>query len=389
MIYNAHLFLIVFLTMLPAIVILSWLTKKRLDTIKKTIEVVVEQSLQYLNEALKGFVESNIYHKNAFFINRHKEAQKKVGSYVIKIQTTQDMPARFFEVCAILGLFVLIVAIKYTTTAANTDVIIIGAFIAAAYKIIPGISRIINLTGQVRTYQYAIEGSSFTSRQTAKASAEKIETIEFRDIHFSYKELKVLDGLNCSMAAGSFIGISGDSGSGKTTLLQLLLGFCSPHSGTVLFNGVVADDNTRIANWRRVAYVKQEPFILHDTILNNIVLFENEYDSTRLTKVLEITGLKEMTDRFPEGIYKPVMEAGKNLSGGQRKRIAIARALYKNADMILLDEPFSELDELSELKMLKYLKQLAIDGKLIILISHAQHSFQLCDAVIHVDQQEA
>lgn len=390
MIYNGKLFMIVFLTMLPAIIMLSWITKKRLEKIKKNIKSVVEKSLQYLNEALKGYVESNIYDKNSFFINRHKEAQQTVGDHIAGMQTLQDLPARIFEVFAILGLFVLIVAIKYATAINNADVVIVGAFMAAAYKIIPSISKIINLARQVETYRYTIEGTINHSPEQQKKviSAQKIESIEFRNINFSYDRLQVLEEFNCSITAGSFIGLSGDSGSGKSTILQLLLGFYRPGSGSILFNGKVADCESRISHWNQIAYVKQEPFILHDSILNNITLFENEYNGKRLKEILEITGIQKVADQFPEGIHQQIMEAGKNLSGGQRKRLAIARALYKDAGLILLDEPFSELDELSELKILRYLKQLALAGKTIVLISHSRNSFQLCDTIINVYPQE-
>lgn len=390
MMYNARLFMIVFLTMLPAIIILSWLTKKRLDNIKRNIKVVVEQSLQYLNEALKGYVESNIYQKNTFFIQRHEVAQKNVGSHITSIQTTQDMPARFFEVFAILGLLALIVAIKYTTAANNADVVLIGAFIAAAYKIIPSIARIINLSGQVRTYSYTINATMNRqpARQASVAAAPNIKSIAFNNVNFAYKGLKVLEEFSCTIEAGSFVGISGPSGSGKTTVLQLLLGFCRPSSGSILFNGEMVTDEARAACWSRIAYVKQEPFILHASVLNNIVLFENGYDKEHLDEVLAITGLYEVTTRFAAGINEPITEGGKNLSGGQRKRIAIARALYKNADLILLDEPFSELDEASELKILQHFKLLALSGKTVVLITHNPNSFQLCDEVINVHHQE-
>ncbi len=386
MIYNGKLFLIVFLTMLPALVILSWLTKKRVEKIKKSMKNVVEQSLQYLNETLKGYVESNLYHKNSFFIDRHQKAQQTVGDNVADMQTIQDLPPRIFEVFAILGLFILIVTIKYATAISNADVVIVGAFMAAAYKIIPSISRIINLSRQVETYQYTIEGTikHFQEPRKENPSVQKIGSIQFSNIHFSYNKLKVLEEFNCSINAGSFIGLKGGSGSGKTTLLQLLLGFYEPDAGAVLFDGKVVDCGARIAHWSKIAYVKQDPFILHDSLLNNIVLFENEYNNDRLNEILEVTGLREVVGRFPNGIQQQIMEGGKNLSGGQRKRIAIARALYKNADLILLDEPFSELDELSELKMLQHLKQLALEGKTVILISHSRNSFQLCDTIINV-----
>jgi ABC-type bacteriocin/lantibiotic exporter with double-glycine peptidase domain len=220
-------------------------------------------------------------------------------------------------------------------------------------------------------------------RQTANKPVQKIKSILFNDVHFSYNEISVLTGFECSLYAGSFIGISGNSGSGKTTFIQLLLGFCTESSGSILFNEELTRSETRMAYWNKIAYVKQEPFILHDSMLNNIVLFEANYNKERLKQVLEITGLDDLLNQFPEGVNKILTESGRNISGGQRKRIAIARALYKDADVILLDEPFSELDEQSEFKMLQHLKQLALTGKMIVLISHSHNSFQLCHTVIN------
>ncbi|HWB28520.1 MAG TPA: ABC transporter ATP-binding protein [Chitinophagaceae bacterium] len=384
-IYNANLFAVVCLTLLPAIVILSWLNKKKLNVIKKNIQLAAEQSYQHLNEALTGYVESNIYDRNEFFINRHTASQQKLGGYITGLKITQDIPARFFEVFAVIGLLVLIVAIKFGNSGGGADVVMIGAFMAAAYKIIPGISKIITQAGFVKTYLHTIEAAravTIAAPQVLNSGSVKIMTIQCRDIDFGYNGLEVFKGFDCYLHTGSFTGISGASGSGKTTLLQLLLGFYTPHAGAVLFNGKITGEHERMACWSSIAYVKQQPFILHDSILNNIILFEEHYDKKRLEEILEVTGVNEIAGHYREGIHKNIMEAGRNISGGQRQRIALARALYKNAGVILLDEPFSELDEISELKMLQYLQQLALSGKIVVLISHTPASFRLCDNVI-------
>ena len=122
--------------------------------------------------------------------------------------------------------------------------------------------------------------------------------------------------------------------------------------------------------------------MVYDSILKNITLFENDYDFERVNHIIQVTGLKTFIDQFSEGIEKIITEDGKNISGGQRQRIAIARALYKEADVIILDEPFNELDEPSELAMLHYFKQLSEAGKIIILITHNTGSFTFCNDVI-------
>jgi ABC-type multidrug transport system fused ATPase/permease subunit len=393
-VYNAQLFLIAVITLVPPMFLLLFLTRRRLQFIKKNIKTIVEQSLQYLREALSGFVESNIFDKNAFFINRHTGVQVELGRKISRMQITQDLPARFFEVFAILGLFILIVAIKFSGSMGSAYIVLLGTFMAAAYKIIPGISKIINLSNQLKSYQHTIIKASDIIIYPAVA-VDKVTAVTFRDVCFSYNGNKVLHRLNAGIYTGSLTGISGDSGKGKTTMLNLIAGFLQPEAGEILFN----NGNKEISNTEsgemlktesrnylslrsQISYVKQDPFILHASVLDNIVLFDEQYNRLQLNEVLEITGLLKA---FPEGIDKIIMEGGKNISGGQRQRIALARALYKNANILLLDEPFSELDETSEIAIIQYLRTLAASGKIILLISHNPKSLDYCHTIINLN----
>lgn len=377
LVYNAQLFLIAAIALLPPIFLLVFLTKRRLKNIKKNIKTIVEQSLQYLREALSGFVESNIFDKNPFFINRHTTVQAELGKKISSMQITQDLPARFFEVFAILGLFILIVAIKFSGTMGSAYIVLLGTFMAAAYKIIPGISKIINLNNQLRAYQHTIAERAVNPEPSVNTINDKITSITFQNVGFSYNGNKILHRLNTTIYTGSLTGISGDSGKGKTTMLNLTAGFLQPEQGEILFN---SETRKYLPFWSQIAYAKQDPFILHASILDNIVLFDEQYDPVKLNEVLEITGLLK---NFPEGIGKIIMEGGKNISGGQRQRIALARALYKDATVLLLDEPFSELDEASEIAIMLYLRTLAESGKIILLISHNPKSLDFCHAVIN------
>jgi ABC-type bacteriocin/lantibiotic exporter with double-glycine peptidase domain len=382
LVYNAQLFLIAAITLLPPIFLLLFLTRRRLKNIKKNIKTIVEQSLQYLREALSGFVESNIFDKNSFFINRHTTVQAELGKKISSMQITQDLPARFFEVFAIMGLVVLIAAIKFSGTMGSAYIVLLGTFMAAAYKIIPGISKIINLNNQLRTYQHTIAETANTSvypEQSVHAINDKITSITCQNVGFSYNGNKILHRLHVTIYTGSLTGISGDSGKGKTTMLNLIAGFLQPEHGHILFN---SESRKYLPFWSQISYVKQDPFILHTSVLDNIVLFDEQYDAVKLNEVLEVTGLLKS---FPEGIGKIIMEGGKNISGGQRQRIALARALYKNAPVLLLDEPFSELDEASEIAIMQYLRALAESGKIILLISHNPKSLDFCHAIINLN----
>ena len=388
MIIDAKLLVILSLVLAPAVIVLRNITKKRLSSIRKNIKTTGEGVLKHLNEALSGFVESNIYNKNNFFTDRYAQSQNILNTYLANLQITQGMPSRFFEVFAVFGLFILIIANQLFSSSINFFTL--GAFAAAAYKIIPGISRIINFSSQVRTYEYTANelAKEVESKHAIKKveNIESLDSIDFFNIGFTYKNEAVLCGINFKINKGIFAGIKGTSGKGKTTLMNLLLGFLSPATGRIMLNNKETDALQRQSFWSKIAYVKQEPFIVHNSVLNNITLFEEKANDKKLHEAIEATGLTSFIHQFSEGLKKIITEDGKNISGGQRQRIAIARALYKDADVIILDEPFNELDEQSELAMLHYFKQLTGKGKIVILITHNMQSLSFCDTIIDLHE---
>lgn len=388
--YDAKLLMIVSAVLLPAVVFLSYVTKKRLGGIRKDLSSANEKNLQFLNEALTGYVESNIYNKNVAFTERYSSMQQVVNNYVANLQITQGMPSRFFEAFAILGLFLLIAAGLYNAAENATGIFTLGAYMAAAYKIIPGISKIINSNSSAKTYHYAmnelVNSKASFEKEKDEVNKEKLSSIVVRDISFSYNNNLVLNNFNCKFDKSSFTAITGSSGKGKTTLMNILLGFLCPASGVVLFNERTVNEAIRRNFWNRIAYVKQEAFMLHDSILRNIILIDESYDAVRLQEVIKNSCVAAFIESFPEGINKIITENGKNISGGQRQRIAIARALYKDADVIILDEPFNELDEVTELKMMQYFQWLAAKGKIVILITHNSSNLHFCTNIISLDE---
>jgi ABC-type bacteriocin/lantibiotic exporter with double-glycine peptidase domain len=386
--YNVKVLMIVSLILLPAVFLLSYITRKRLKDTRENIKTSNEITLQHLNESIAGFVESNIYNKNDFFTNRYKKSQSVLNRFIADMQVTQMMPARFFETFAVLGLFIFIALMQLNKKDDNDGIFMLGAFIAAAYKIIPGISRIINYASQIKTYSFTISEikKAVAQRVSKQSSAIKnIEKIELQNVHFTYKENTVLNDFSCIIHKGNFIGINGASGRGKTTLIDILLGFLSPQNGSILFNDEVIFSPEIKKFWSQISYVKQTTFLLYDSILHNITLYE-DYDKKKLANIIEVAGLKPWLDELKDGVHTTITEGGKNISGGQRQRIAIARALFKEAPLIVLDEPFNELDEVSEISLLNYFKQLSVTGTTILLITHNLTSFDYCDNMIYLDE---
>lgn len=388
--YNAKLFLLLFIILLPPVIIIAYFSKSKTRIARTQIKTSSEQSLQYLKEAIAGFIESKIYDRNNFFTERYSEKQQKLNQYLAGLQSVQGMPNRLIEVFAVFGFFVLIVVSKFTSSAAVPSVITIGAFMAAAYKIIPGIVKILNSIGMIRTYEYTISdlaGSNFEALSAQHISTEqKIATVEYKNVSFNYHDKKIFSRFNCVLKGGNFTGITGLSGKGKTTIINLLLGFEDTAEGEILFNGQITSGLQRSRYWQHIAYVKQQSFIIHDSIVNNITLGEKNIETQRLNSAITAAGLNELIVQYPEGVNKILTENGKNISGGQRQRIVIARALYKNAGLIILDEPFNELDRYSENKLLQHFDQLAQSGNIVILITHNKECLSFCNTIISLDE---
>ncbi|HEY6504014.1 MAG TPA: ABC transporter ATP-binding protein [Chitinophagaceae bacterium] len=390
LIYDAKLFLLLFCILLPPVIVIFYFIKSRLNATRNHIRISNERSFQHLLDALKGYVESNIYDRHDFFLHRYIEHRKKFSTHLFESISIQNLPPRIIEVFAVLGLFILIAIAKWSGNDDSATLITIGAFMAAAYKIIPGIVKIINSLGQLRIYEFSVNDLVQNSSATGAAgqSAAAIHSIQLKNINFRYKDQPVLNGLSFTIKKGDLVGISGKSGKGKTTILNLLLGFLPPASGELFINDMPAGKENIQQYWPFISYVRQQPFFIHDTILRNITLEEKDYDAERLQYALKVSGLDELMATFPEGQNKMITENGKNISGGQQQRIAIARALYKNADLIILDEPFNELDEASVITMLEHFRGLVRLGKMIVLVTHDKKSLAYCNKIISLDEQE-
>ncbi len=387
-IFNSLLFALLFAMLLPPVILTAYVTKKRLASLRQSGRKNREKSIQYLQEALSGYIESNVYHRKDFFIDRYQYFQGKFNAGLSEHQVMQNLPSRLIEVFAVFGLFLLIVFNTYISGTGSIQVLLLGGFMAAAYKIIPGIVKILNSMEQVKTYAFTIKDLLAERRRSEPSIAQNnspIHSIGFAAANFGYKDDAVLSNFFMTLKKGDFAGLTGISGKGKTTIINLLLGFLEPDTGSVLLNGSVTTARDRQAYWARISYIKQQSFFIHDSVRNNITLQE-EYEKEKLANVLRVTGVDHLLKEHPDGIDTILSENGKNISGGQRQRIILARALYKDADLVILDEPFNELDRVSEDRLLDHFRELAASGKIVLLITHNQDSLSFCNKIVSLDE---
>ncbi|MCC8377365.1 MAG: ATP-binding cassette domain-containing protein [Rickettsia endosymbiont of Graphium doson] len=212
-------------------------------------------------------------------------------------------------------------------------------------------------------------------------------SLEFKNVNFSYPSrpnLKILNNISFKIDSTQFIGIVGRSGSGKSTLMQLLLRFYVQESGIILVNNQdIALLNPNEIR-KLIAYVPQEASIFSGTIKSNI-MFGNDPSEEEITEIIKITGIADFVDKIPDGLDAKIGERGVRLSGGQKQRIALARALLRKPQILLLDEAMSALDSESEQKLLNSIRDI-MKGRIVISIAHRISSIESADNILIIDK---
>ncbi|RYY60366.1 MAG: ABC transporter ATP-binding protein [Chitinophagaceae bacterium] len=324
LLYDPALFALVVAVLLPPAFFLFRGIKRRIDRSKDTVKDANEASLRCLLDALKGQPEAKVYGRQGFFRDR-----PDAGAYLL---------------------------------------LRAGAFLAAAYKVIPGLVKIIGASGQLRAWSFTLDEAPLLREQPVASGP--IRKLEVSGVRYAWDRKPLFGNLSFEAFPGDIVLLESPSGSGKTTLLHLLLGFIEPQAGAVRINGVRVRPGNAAAFWTRTAYVRQDAFLIQDSVARNITFEEEPQDPQRLQAVLRATGLLRMLAATGDTPDKLVLENGRNLSGGQQQRIALARALYRRADLYLLDEPFNELDRAAVDELQVLLQDEAAAGKIVIVVTH-------------------
>lgn len=212
--------------------------------------------------------------------------------------------------------------------------------------------------------------------------------LHFKGVNFKYGDPKappVLSNINCSIPFGKTTAIVGTSGSGKTTLLKLILKFYNPESGTISLDNANLK-NIRNTTWRnRIGVVMQDGFIFGDTISRNIAVGEDIIDTKRLLEAVEVANIKDHIESLPLGYNTKIGSEGIGLSVGQKQRVLIARAIYKNPDFLLLDEATNALDANNERVIVENLDR-HLKDKTMIVVAHRLSTVKNADQIIVLDK---
>ncbi|MBQ2614382.1 MAG: ABC transporter ATP-binding protein [Clostridia bacterium] len=220
-------------------------------------------------------------------------------------------------------------------------------------------------------------------QKDCKEFYQNVKEIQVNQLTFAYEEVLIFNKADALFEKGKLTAICGKSGAGKSTLLNLMLGILPTEPDTI---SAVLQDGTKAsldAYHKAFAYVPQDFLLLSGTVLENITLFDENPDMEKVKQCLSIACLEEEIHQLPQGIHTQLGEGGSRLSGGQRQRMAIARALYSPADILLMDESTSALSVDTEEQVLNNLRK---TEKTVLFVTHRNSAIQLCDAVWRVER---
>ena len=228
------------------------------------------------------------------------------------------------------------------------------------------------------------------AREEEKETGRRVENlqgeIEFKEVYFNYDGQKpVFEGLNLRISAGEKVLITGQNGSGKSTLMKLILGLYHPRRGQIMIDGYNIKELSLASLRERISVVSQSVFLFNDTIWNNILYSRPDATESEVRRAVELSGAAEFIEKLEEGYNTIVGETGKKLSGGEKQKIAIARAILREADVLIFDEPTAHLDKESA-AMIERLVRDNFRDKTCLIISHKKWDISGIDRIIELEE---
>ena len=339
-------------------------------------------------EAYRGYAELEIARAFHTSLASFDQGMEFIVHNRLRMEVYQLFPSFLSEVAVVAGLALLI------GTGSGDLGLVSGVFAVAAFRLIPAVRAVLNswvtLQNASHTITVVKEGISDKLQQGTQNQTPFTlkQNIELRKLSFAFPDGHTLfSNLTLSISCGERIGVRGASGSGKSTLFNLMLGFFPPTSGEILIDGRKLTSTNRSEWHKLVGYVPQEIFIIEGTLADNIALGQTQVDHIKMIQVLEQVQLKEWANELPQGLDTPLGEYGSRLSGGQKQRIGIARALYKEAEVLFFDEATSALDNKTEQEINHALETLSLQHRelTLIIIAHRESSLAFCDRIFDLD----
>lgn len=346
----------------------------------------------FTTESFTGIETIRTMPASNFFLNEYKKRQIQSMKVSWSIEEKYILQNSFVTIFSRLSsLSVLIVGFYFVMK----NLISLGqvaAFISLSGFFSSSINSLINLQSGIQEAFAAINRlfeilSIESSISNGNEKPENLQPeIKFDKIDFSYiKEKPIYENFDLKISKGEWISFIGETGCGKTTITRLLLKFYKPNKGRILWNNIDLQDIDTNWLYSKIAYIPQDIILFAGTILENLTLFNQSYNKEKIYEITKQVGIYDKIMSLPNQFETLVGEKGTFLSGGEKQKIAIARALIKNPLLIIFDEATSNLDVFSEKQIVQIIKELHQNGMTIITIAHRLSTIKECDNIIILD----
>jgi len=354
-----------------------------------------EERTKLMVQGYNAYKEINIFNKHNFFIHNFKKFSNKYFQKLRNLFVVQQIPRLYLELISVIGLSIFIISSIGRGVEIENTIAVLSVFALGAFRLIPSVNRILT---NIQAVRYALPSIELLYNEFTKLNKNQNElkhnnslsfknSIELNKISYKYPETEkfILKDLYLKIIEGSTIGIIGESGSGKSTLIDILTGLIKPNMGSFSVDSKKLDNTSGYLNLK-VGYVPQTIFLLDDSLKNNIAfgIEESKINVERINEVLKDSQITNFVNSLEDGIETNVGERGMKLSGGQRQRIGIARALYFNPELLVLDEGTSSLDSKTEYDIMESINYLK-GKKTIILVAHRYSTLKECDVIYKLE----
>lgn len=357
-----------------------------------------EYMYKYSLELFQGIKEIKILGRQRYFVNHYANTSEKQSKITSQYTLSMASPAYIIEALFISGfLAALCLGNNYSMDMVSM-LPELASFAFAAFRVLPSLGKISSSVNNIlysvstvnATYRHVEDiAEDVEIREECGENKEKSEfhsEISVNNVSWQYPsgDKKVIDGLNMKIEKGSAVAFIGASGAGKTTLADIILGLLEPQEGNITLDGRDIRELSR--KWSNLlGYVPQSAYLISDTIRRNVAFgIEDQYIDDKLVwGALEQAQLKEFVEQLPEGIDTEIGESGVRVSGGQRQRLAIARALYNDPEILVLDEATSALDNDTEKALIEAIEKLQGE-KTMIVVAHRLTTVKNCDIIYEI-----
>ena len=372
--------------------IIIFLSKKKITNLSLERIFYDKEYLKYSTQLVDGIREIKIYDQSSFFLNKFFKINNNIFDINWKLEQFQKLPKFWLEYFIILFIFILILFLNNQNFESQNIAIILSFIALAGSRLYPSANKLYQSFQKIKVYHPSYIAISNAIKKLDKINfknsnqfkSKKLKNLEFNNeirvenLSFSYGNHEILKDINFSIKKNKMIGIYGANGSGKSTLLDLIFGFAQANKGQVFV------DNNKITDaldqWQvKISYVPQKIYLVDTSILENII-FKEKIDANEkliLDSALEKSNLNNVLKNFPDGINTMVGERGSKISGGQQQRIGLARALFRQPEVLVMDESFNAIDQLTSNKIISTVKNMKDITR--IIVSHNIEILEQCD----------